>query len=100
MIERLIGLLRKFESNSLVQGQQVSRGAPPISYLLFVDDSIFFCKESNEEAKAVTEVLRDCEEVSGQQFNFNKSSITFRKGIQQQCKEEILQDLDIREVLA
>ena len=45
-------------------------------------------------------MLRDSEEAIGQQVNFSKSGVTFRKGIQHQRKEEILQELDIREVLA
>jgi len=72
--EGLIGLLRKAESTGSIQGHLVCRGAPPISHLLFAYDSIFFCKASYEQARVVKKVLRDYEEVFGQQVNFSKSS--------------------------
>jgi len=45
-------------------------------------------------------VLQDYERASGQQVNFSKSSISFGRGLQQHRKEVIIQELDIREVLA
>ena len=79
---------------------RLCRGAPPISHLLFADDSIFFCKASLDQARAIRAVLRLYENASGQQVNVSKSSISFGKGIPRHRQEEIIQELDIREVSA
>ena len=75
-------------------------GAPPISHLLFADDSNFFCKASLDQAWAIRTMLRMYESASGQRVNFSKSSISFGRGIQRHRKEAIIQEFDIREVLA
>lgn len=62
--------------------------------------TIFFCKATSEQAQAIKEILWKYEGASGQQVNFSKSSITFSKEIQQQRKDDIQLQLDIREVLA
>jgi len=98
--EGLIGLLRKAEEDNVIHGHQICRGTPPISHLLFADDSIFFCKASLDQARAIGSVLRLYEKASGQQVNFGKSSISFGRGIRRHRREEIIQALDIREVLA
>lgn len=72
-------------------------GAPSISHLLFVDDLIFF-KATGEQVKVVKVILKQDEEVAGHNVNFGKSSVTFGKGIAQQCKDDILLEQEIREV--
>jgi len=96
--EGLIGLLKRAEARSLIQGHRVCRGAPPISHFLFADDLIFFCRASMEQAKEIRRVLKEYEDATGQQVNLSNSSVTFGKGILQQCKAQILQELHMREV--
>jgi len=96
--EGLIGLLRSAEERSLIQGHRVCRAAPPISHLLFADDSIFFCKATMEQAQVILGVLRDYEEATRQQVNLDKSSVTFGKGIPQEHKDRIIQELRVKEV--
>ena len=40
------------------------------------------------------------EKASGQQVNFNKSSVVFSKDVPQQRRDEIIITLDVREVLS
>jgi len=98
--EGLIGLLCKAEQVRAIQGHCICRNAPPISHLLFADDSIFFCKATLDQARAIRHVLHLYELASGQQVNVSKSSISFGRGIERNRQEAIIQELGIREVAA
>lgn len=56
----------------LVSPCVVARGAPGISHLLFVDDSLLFFKSIVHEAEVVKSCLVAYEQMSGQSVNFNK----------------------------
>lgn len=43
VIEGLIALLIEVENNKLIRGIKICKDAPPISHLLFADDSLIFC---------------------------------------------------------
>ena len=51
-------MLKKEESYGHIKGVAVCRGAPRISHLLFVDDSIVFCRASLEEVSRVMKVIQ------------------------------------------
>ena len=63
--EGLSAMLKKEVRDGTIKGVAVSRGAPSISHLLFVDDSIIFCRASVLECDRVMKVLEDYERVSG-----------------------------------
>lgn len=62
--EGLIGLLKDAERVGMIQGHQVCTNAPPISHLLFADDSIFFCKATLEQAFVIQDILGKYERAS------------------------------------
>ena len=43
--------------NGWLHGVAISRIAPTISHLLFVDDSLLFCQTKKEEVQVISEVL-------------------------------------------
>lgn len=45
----LVQMLRRSEQRGDITGLKVVRGAPAISHLLYVDDSLFYCKGNNRE---------------------------------------------------
>lgn len=93
--EMLARQLQHAETNQKITGLKVARGAPPISHLLFADDSMFYCKEENEELNQWTSILEQYCLASGQRINYQKSSIYFGKNIPLERREEIKQKLGI-----
>ncbi|XP_010424289.1 PREDICTED: uncharacterized protein LOC104709359 [Camelina sativa] len=87
--EVLIANIRKAEENKLITGIKVANQCPPITNLLFADDSLFFCKVAKEQCEVILSILRKYEAASGQQINFAKSSIQFGHKVAEDTKTEI-----------
>jgi len=51
-----------------------------------------------EQAKVILSVLKEYEAATGYQVNLSKSSVTFGRGIPQAHKDQIIQELHMREV--
>ncbi|XP_031125428.1 uncharacterized protein LOC116027784 [Ipomoea triloba] len=77
--EGLSQLIQHAQNAGSVQGCRVARGAPAISHLFFVDDSLLFFKANSSEAAVVKECLHRYEILSGQAVNFHKSSVCFSR---------------------
>ena len=87
--EMLVQKLLKAESRGEITGLKVARGAPAISHLLYADDSLFYCKQSDAELNRLNEILQEYSLASGQQINYQKSSIYFGKNIPSERRELI-----------
>jgi hypothetical protein len=75
--EGLSALLRKAERDSLIKGVSIYKGGPRISHLFFVDDSIIFCRASQDDSQALLKVLSVYERASGQKVNGAKTALFF-----------------------
>ncbi|CAA7032485.1 unnamed protein product [Microthlaspi erraticum] len=75
--EVLISNLQKAANLKVLTGLKIARASPPVSHLLFADDSLFFCKATVEESAVLLKILQLYECASGQKINFDKSSIQF-----------------------
>ena len=49
---------------------KVAMTCPSIFYLLFPDDSVFFCRAQKQEFQKILRILKEYEGVSAQQINF------------------------------
>ncbi|XP_048613516.1 uncharacterized protein LOC125587312 [Brassica napus] len=85
----LINELIQAENSGEITGLKVARGAPAVSHLLYADDSMFYCKQSDEELSRLTAILQEYSLASGQRINYQKSSIYFGKNIPSERREEI-----------
>ncbi|XP_074301549.1 uncharacterized protein LOC141632948 [Silene latifolia] len=74
--EVLSQLLCDAQDKKLLNGIQLSRNAPPISHLLFADDSIFFMDAKISHCETLMGLLNLYGDASGQRINDAKTTIT------------------------
>lgn len=70
-------------------GVKVARGCPPINYLLFVDDTVFFTKTSTKCCRALEGIIHQYELVSGLNINLRKSAITLSAKAPVELKRQV-----------
>ncbi|KAL0443870.1 UNVERIFIED_CONTAM: hypothetical protein Slati_2109700 [Sesamum latifolium] len=73
--EAFSGLIRRAKSTSAIQGIAVSRLAPPISHLLFPDDTLILCQASPKAMFCIRDILLLFEKASGLKINLTKSAM-------------------------
>lgn len=88
-VEWLTSLLRWVEQVRKITVLSICRGAPRISHLFFVDDSLLFYCANIEENMHVQHLLKLYEEASGQKINKEKTSLFFSKNINQGDQDRI-----------
>lgn len=98
VVEAFIGLISQAEWNEWIRGVQVARQAPIITSLCFADYTLLFCRASVAEATSLKEVLDKYAEVSGQFINYDKSSMTFSRGINPELRHQIKTTLGVAQV--
>ena len=86
--EALIVSIKKAERLKQLTGMKVARACPAIPHLLFADDSLFFCQAKKEECQTILRILKEYKIVSGQQINFQKSSIQSGHKIEESSRQE------------
>ncbi|CAL1389097.1 unnamed protein product [Linum trigynum] len=64
-----------------LRGIEPARGAPAVTHLFFADDSVFFCRATEQETQELKNILLDYEKESGQLVNFQKSEISFSENV-------------------
>ena len=88
-VEGLTAMLIKEESEGLISGVSVCRGASRISHLLFTDDCIIFGGASVDERNRVLKELADYEKESGKKLNKEKTSLFFSRNTSKEIQWEI-----------
>lgn len=83
-----------------MHGCTIAMGDPTISHLLFADDCYFFFKANKAEADTMKHILNRYEHISGQKINYVKSAITFSPNMNDICRREVCQQLDVKEQLS
>lgn len=96
-LDLLARLLCKVEANGDLHGIKISRGSPPISNLIFVDDLTVFCRVNMNEADVLLECLNKYRTWSGLAINCQKSSIHFSSNVSPRLKPNICQAMGMPE---
>ncbi|KAG7563951.1 Reverse transcriptase domain [Arabidopsis suecica] len=93
--EMLVKMLQGVEKKSQITRLKVSRGAPPITHLLFADDSMFYYKEKDEELSQIIQIIEEYSLSLGQRVNYQTSCVHFGKHIPKDRKDEVKRRLGI-----
>ncbi|CAA7035332.1 unnamed protein product [Microthlaspi erraticum] len=86
---------KKAQGQGSLHGIHVATNSPRVNHLLFADDTMFFCKSSTNNCKALKRILQEYEQASGQKINVDKSSITFSAKTSQVSRSQAKQILGI-----
>ncbi|KAL5779910.1 hypothetical protein ACOSQ2_010647 [Xanthoceras sorbifolium] len=96
--EGLSAMIHQAELGGFLHGIKIAREAPPISHLLFADDSLMFIKVSVEECLLLKNILHRYELASGQAINFEKSALSFSTNTPVDTRESIKRIFNIEVV--
>ena len=83
----------------ILKGYSLCRNSPRLTYLLFADDSLLFCRATNEECQKVLDILDVYRKCSGQQINCSKTTIFFSKSTKVESREQIKLALGVPEII-
>ena len=75
--EGLNGFIKHVEMNGDIHGFSLCRNGQKLTHLLFVDDSLLFCRATEEECGKVLNILEAYESASGQKVNRSKTTLFF-----------------------
>ena len=89
------GLLKKAEDLGKIRGVSISHNGPKLTYLLFANDSLIFCRAQNNDCQKLLEILGTYERASGQQINQDKITLFFSKSTTPNMQESIKQALGV-----
>jgi hypothetical protein len=88
--ESLSSLLTQAEMEGSIVGVPTSRRGPRINHLFFADDSLLFCRASQDQWNRLSALLNAYEKASGQQLNKEKTGIFFSRNTDPDSRQKIL----------
>ncbi|XP_060972512.1 uncharacterized protein LOC133038395 [Cannabis sativa] len=95
--EGLSAVLQDFQNRNLLSGIAISRQAPSITHLLFIDDSFLFCTANRQSCENLHHALSLYSKASGQMVNFAKSSILFSPNTSQEIRNLFFQTFQLED---
>lgn len=98
VVEAFIAILARAETIGQIHGVKVAPTAAPVSTLCFVGDTMIFCRATVEEAGRLRLLLDAHAKALGQVINFENSSMTFGRGVNQGLKNQITSILGVQVV--
>lgn len=95
--EMLTQRLHHEESKKNIKGLSISNFGSRVSHLLFDDDSFFLCQANRRNSMALAKIFSYYGIASGQNINFDKSSIIFGSRVSEVKKEEVKRHIQINQ---
>ena len=94
----LHGLLTQSAVRGDIHGFFLSRRSPPLTHLLFANNSLLFYRSNPEECQKIMEISQVYELSSGQQINKAKTTIFFSHSTSEERRMMIKNTLGVEEV--
>lgn len=98
VIEVLSFLIQKEAVCGRMEGVAITEGAPKITNLFFVDDSLLFGKVDRRDMNSLRSIIRKYGEASGHQINFEKSSMMFSSNTVEGDRRNFCAEMCVNEV--
>jgi hypothetical protein len=95
--EVLSTMLQNEEVSGHLKGVPTSYKGMRINHLFFADDSVLFCKATEQEWNYLRRVLGVYEAASGQRLNDDKTSIFFSRNTNQETRTRILEVVGVQD---
>lgn len=92
-------MIKHAELNGDIHGFSLYRRGTKLTHLLFVDNSLLFCKAIVEECGKVLNILEAYEGASGQKVNRSKTSLFFSKSTSDDIKSNIKLALGVQVIM-
>ena len=85
----LHGLISQAANQGEIKGYSLCRNSPSLTHLLFVDDSLLFCRATHHECQKILDILEVYGRCSGQQINHSKTTIFFSQATNEDTRNHI-----------
>ncbi|CAN6679292.1 unnamed protein product [Malus baccata var. baccata] len=85
--------------DKLLDGVKLGASGPIISYIFFADDTLLFLKVDGKNCRNLVDLINMYCDASGQQVNFQKSSVYFGANIPKRVSAELANILRVKVVL-
>ena len=89
-VDGFSSLIKDAARNQMLSGISICRGCYMVTHLFFANDSLLFCKATNQECHKLIEILGLYEVASGQKVNAEKFSVFFSHNTPQEKRCEVL----------
>ena len=89
-VDGFSSLIKDAARNQMLSGISICRGCSMVTHLFFANDSLLFCKATNQECHKLIEILGLYEVASGQKVNAEKFSVFFSHNTPQEKRCEVL----------
>ena len=96
--EGLNGLISQAANCGDIKGYALCKNSSRLTRLLFIDDSLLFCRAIESECNNILEILDLYGSCFGQQINQNKTTIFFSKLTSEETREHIKHALGVLEI--
>jgi hypothetical protein len=93
--EGLSCLIKNQEQCGLLKGVRNGVTGPPISHLLFADDSVSFTRADMKSINSLKSVLKTYSEGSGQRIDLQKSTLFFGSRCPGHIKQQVMDALEV-----
>ncbi|MCH91441.1 putative ribonuclease H protein, partial [Trifolium medium] len=96
-MDKLSHLITEAIEDGKWKPMRAGRNGPFISHLMFADDLLLFGQAVEENMKVVMEVLKNFCSMSGQQVNYDKSSIFFSRNVTANRRATLSEQFGLKE---